>query len=254
VGGEVRGEKPDDRISDVINQAREKFERGAMFDNWEAVAEAYAQQRIVVHVQFCIGHLGTPNITGHFCAVFDRARFKRRAHITNEQERFGGEDASRWQNQLEIGQAMLVNVGKLVNHPQGVRCEIFPSLVRLQLLDDCLRSWVDAPDFVTTFPFFHRPVPKDGKRQPPSAAIGDGTNVQIRDREFVDEIVQSGADIVDAIANDEGELSGRLLGNVNPDDVLAGIRIRFVDKAVWLSFAPPLPFGVKAYQVLPRPL
>jgi hypothetical protein len=149
---------------------------------------------------------------------------------------------------------MLVNVGKAVNEPEGVACTLIPSTVRLQCLDSCLRSWDHPPDFaialapkgVSGFADWERGFVGDFLGQRASPVGSDG--------EFIGEVVESGAEVVDVISENEGEPSGRLLENLNPDDILASVTLRFVDKAVRVALAPPTPFGVKAFQVLPRPV
>ena len=63
--------------------------------------------------------------------------------------------------QNEMGQAMVIDVRKSVQSPEGVGFVVLPSLIRLHALNDCLRTWVDAPDFVFALPRLHTLVPED---------------------------------------------------------------------------------------------
>src|SRR5207247_3866714 len=42
---------------------------------------------------------------------------------------------------------MLVNVREFMEHPEGMRGKLIPSLIRLRLLNECLRQWIDASNF-----------------------------------------------------------------------------------------------------------
>ena len=107
--------------------------------------------------------------------------------------------------------SMLVNVGKSVELPQGVRRELIPSVVRLQPLDSCLRIQMKASYFIAAFPGIQHPVAKDGELQNFSSVFRQGINVVVGEGEFIDEAIQGGAEVVEAVSDDEAELvRGRL--------------------------------------------
>jgi hypothetical protein len=252
--GEVRPENTKHLVLDVINQAREKYERQLVFDDWQAVAKAYGQQRAEVHVHFAMRHIAHGNVAGNYCAAFHRTRFPLDFNAAENSEARSINDSASRQHQLEVGQPMFVYVGEAVNNPEGVACILIPSTVRLQHLDSCLGSWNHAPDFALALLSKLSSAGEDGKRRLVGAFRGQRFAPVGSYGKFIGEIVEGGADVVDAIAEHEGEASRRLLKDLNFNSILGGIRVRFVDKAIWLSFAPPAPFVFHGLQVLPRPV
>jgi hypothetical protein len=252
--GEVGFDNAKHRVLHVINQAREKYERQLILDDWQTVAEAYGKQRAEVHVHFAVGYAGDRFVAGNYCAAFHRTRCPLNLDAAENSEACVIYDSARRKHQLEVGQAVLVYVGKTVNNPERVACTPIPSTVRLQHLDSCLRSWNRAPDFAFALTSKGPFVDADRKRRVVSDFIGERLSLVGSDGEFIGEVVESGADVVDAIAKHEGEASRRLLKDLNLNNILASIRIRFVDKTIWLSFAPPSPFVLHGLQVLPRPV
>src|SRR5215212_1884031 len=133
---------------------------------------------------------------------------------------------------------MLVHVGKLLQYPEGVRHELILSVVRLQLLDSCLRVWVNAPDFVAAFPLIHCPVAKDGELQNPGASLRQGVDAHVSEGEFVDKVVKSRPEVVEAVADNEAELGGRRLDESNLDELLVALTVDFHDIVVRVMRSP----------------
>ena len=148
---------------------------------------------------------------------------------------------------------MLVNIRKLVKHPEGIDSIVLPSLVRLQPLDDCLGVWVDAPDFTLPLPGLHGPVSENRELRSRSDRIGQGVS-GVGDSKFVGEIVEGGSEVVQTIADEEAKPNRWLAEDFNPDELLACLRVEFVDNAVRVSFPPSSVFRLQALQVLERPI
>ena len=91
---------------------------------------------------------------------------------------------------------MLVFGRKFVKRPEQIPAPATPSLVRLQFLAECLRFWVDAPDLLAAFVVGHDLVAKDRELQPSGAIFGQRADVEVGNGEFVDEVVESGAEVV----------------------------------------------------------
>src|SRR4030042_73260 len=85
---------------------------------------------------------------------------------------------------------MLVNVRHFMHKPQGVTCRVFPSVVWLQPLHDCLRVWRDAPDLVQCWSLSPRSIES-------VSVIEDGE----RCRAVVDELIR-----VPTVRNSENDL------------------------------------------------
>ena len=145
---------------------------------------------------------------------------------------------------------MFVSVGELV---EGCKTYALPSLVRLQVLDDSLRGWVDAPDHVFGFARELLHTTEEGEGCTTSNIAGQAAPV-VREGEFVGEIVEGGTEVVKAVANDEPEFGGRLLKDFGPGEILAALRIELGPKSVRAFFDPSSDFGFQALQVVERPL
>jgi hypothetical protein len=154
-----------------------------------------------------------------------------------------------------MGEAMLVQIRKSVELPEGSsRVLLLPSEVRLQLLDDCLRVWMDAPDHLPAFTRLEGFRSEDGEGQRFGTIFGQGINPGVSGGEFVDEIVEGGMEVVEAITNDEAKSGGRVLEDFEINTLLSALRVEFGDVTVRVFFDPSANIGVEALQVLPRPL
>jgi hypothetical protein len=68
------------------------------------------------------------------------------------------------------------------------------------------------------------------------------------------EIIERGAEIVEAVANDQSKLSGRSFKHFDPADLAAAINIAFGSSSVRAFFKPSGHFGFKALQMVERPI
>lgn len=126
-----------------------------------------------------------------------------------------------------MGQPVLVDVEKLVELPEGIVGELLPSVVRLQLLDSCLRSWVDTSDFVTAFARLHFPVTKDGELQQTRSVVRQGIDANVGDGKLVDQIVEGRTEVVEAVPDNQAQfVSGRRVEHFDPEEFLAAIIYR----------------------------
>jgi hypothetical protein len=153
-----------------------------------------------------------------------------------------------------VWQPVLVDVGKLVKLPEGIVGEPLPSVVRLPLLDSCLRALVDTPDFVAALPPVHCPIPKDGELQQPRPAFGQGVDLDMGKREVIDEVVEGGAQVMETVANDEPKFGGRVVEDFDPKELATDIGIGFGPSSVRALLEPSAPFRFKALQVMKRPV
>ncbi len=128
---------------------------------------------------------------------------------------------------------------------------LVPSVVRLQTLDDCLRLWVDAPDFITAFPGIHGPVDKDRELRL-SEFVGQRADVEVRNSQFVDEVVERGAEVMETVANNGGESRRHGFEEFEHKQLLAALRVEIGEETVGASFEPDSGFGFEALQVVER--
>jgi len=124
----------------------------------------------------------------------------------------------------------------------------------LQPLDDCLRSWVDAPDLLSAFLHGPFPIAKDREFGSGFVPTGERTAPVFADGEFVGKVVEGRAEVVDAVPGDEAETGGRGLDDFGIDDLLAALGIEFGPEFMRAFFKPGTPFRFKALQVVERPI
>ena len=222
---------------------------------YRPLPEEYVEGQQGVHVHLRVEPLSESGVTGrigrNLCAVFKRTQVD--IDGPGQVGRVGNVSPCADSHLGNVRRSMLVHVGKLVQHPEGVRRELIPSIVRLQSLDDCLRSWVDAPDFVATFP--HQPVlvAKDGKLRPPIEGVGQGAASVVRDREFVGEVVERGAEVVETVADDEAELWRDWIGESDVHELLAALTVDMTVVSVRVSVSPLTNLRLKTVQVAGGP-
>lgn len=217
--------------------------------------EGYAEGQEGVHVHLRVEafdnrHMG--GIRRDLCAVFKRT--EKDVHGAGQMGHVGKVSVGGDGHLRNVRHSMLVHVVKLLQLPEGVRRELVPSIVRLKTLDDCLRVWVDAPDFVAAFPFRHLPVAKDGELQFSRSVLGQGVDADVRQREFVDEVVESGTEVVQAIPDDEAELRWNGFREFEVDELLTALSVEMTDVSVRFSLSPLAHLRVEAVQVMGGPI
>jgi hypothetical protein len=204
---------------------------------------------------------------GYFCAAFHEALVDLESPGAASAEdrvagRGGVKDHSAECNNGEMQKAVPVKPCEFVQPPQRVLGESVASLVRLQPLDFCLRTWSQAADALlstrtktsgsrsgTSLPIH---VPENRERQLIrdllGQRIGIGTS-QIKDQE-----VETRTQIVQTIPDDARE--GRGAGGVDflyQHDVLAAFALEVVDNEITISLSPTRNLTFEFLQVVKRP-
>lgn len=224
---------------------------------WRSFAESYEEGRRLVHVHFRV-YAGGSDKAGDFCATFERLQT-----VLAVQEvvgTFGGGNAGNKEGKgaggynPQVGESVLVLDRKLVKYPEKATESVIPSLVRLQFLDECLRVWVDAPDLLTTLVGSHSPVAENGELQLLSAAFGQRVDADVGDGEFVDEVVERGAEVVQEVPDSEREGGRYGFSQFDYEQLLAGLEVEIVDKAIRVFFKPGPDIRLEALQVLDGPI
>jgi hypothetical protein len=249
---EVTGELGHNLVGYVPPDFHKYAEHPSACDGWRAVAEAYGEDRLEIHVHFRLMETGRPRVSPYYCAIFERAPAP--FHGVGRHHELGGIRMNGTPNQEEsqVEQPMLVEIRKPVEHPEGVRFEVIPSFVRLQALDNCLRSWGDAPDSLLARASTHGFGAKDGEFGVLDE-FGGGRVSMPSDNEFVNEVVESGAEVMQDLSNDETKQRGWVVEDFEPNLILANLRLEFVDEFVRVSVEPSVNLGFQALQVMERP-
>ncbi len=218
---------------------------------WPSLAEAYAELGIEIHVHFRAGFV-EGGIAGDFCAVFNRTPPHEFDVVGGVAVAGSNEAKQPGREKDEVGQPMLVHVVKLVKPPEGVGLsEPISSCVRLQFLDNCLRTWVDAPKHLVEF----RRVLLDLDRKTGGRLdlAGYRSPLITGDGKLKNEVVEGASEVVEAISDDEAEVGRRRVERFDAKDLLAAINIGFGPGSVRAFFNPGTNFGFKAVQVEERP-
>jgi hypothetical protein len=169
-------------------------------------------------------------------------------------------------------QSVFVNPVQLVEKPEGMFAEAAPSVVRLQSLDDYLRSRVNATDFkqsatvgwdagfgdliesLTADPYGPTLVfvPKDREFGGFGDVVRDWA-ADIVDRKIVSQGIQTGTQIVETISNEEAEriLRDRISGGMKNGSPVA--RVDIAPDAGMVFVEPGLRGRLQISQVLCRP-
>ena len=217
--------------------------------------EEYVEGQQGVHVHLRVEALGEGGSMGsigrNLCVIFKRSEVevKGPGQMGCVGEIYPGADSHLG----DVRCSMFVHVVKLMELPEGIRRIFIPSVVRLQSLDDCLRVWVDAPDFVTAFPILHRPLAKDGELQQPRSVVGQGVNANVSEGKLIDEAVESTSEAVEAVPDDEAELRRDGFGKSEVDELLTALSVEMTDVSVRLSLSPLTDLRLKAVQVMGGP-
>jgi hypothetical protein len=217
---------------------------------WNSLAEAYAEAGVEVHVHFRASFV-KGGVAGDWCAAFNRTPSHEFDFVGNV---VAGDDESKGLGceKDEVGQPVLVHVFKLVEPPKGVGLGKLPSRVRLQPLDNCLSTWIDAPKHVVEFARIL--VEEDGKPGVAFDAAGYRSPLVTGNGKFKDEVIEGAPEVVEAVSDNKAKFGGRRVGHFNPYDLLGVVNIGFTPSSVRAFFDPGSDFGFKAVQVIERSL
>lgn len=230
---------------------------------WRTLAEAYEEGRRLLHIHFRVNTRGD-GPAQDFCAVFERLEAGDARHVSGAARNGGyapatseahrdGEGNGLCGDDPQVGEPVLVFGRKFVKRPEQIPAPATPSLVRLQFLDECLRLWMDAPELFAAFVIGHGLVAKDRELQPSSAIFGQWADIQIGNSEFVDEVVESGAKVVQVIPDGKREGGRHGFGQLGYEQLFVGLEVEIVGKAMRASFEPGVNFDLEALQVLDSP-
>lgn len=243
-------------IEDVLSEPFKHFDYGLGVGG-RTCAKRYAEGEIEIHAHFTARIEGASAVTHNLCAVAragtERGSPKTETHIAKGAHVAPGpEPAAPTSEQRHVRQAVLVNAREFVELPEGVEAVLVPrQVIRLQILDDCLRTWGNVPDSphgALSFVF------ADGEHESFFDICGQRVPPIVGDGEIVDKVVQGRAELVEAVAKDEADSGGRRPVRFGPKDVLASLRMVLVDDVVRVGSQPPLNFQFQALQVLKRPI
>jgi hypothetical protein len=213
-----------------------------------SVAERYDKGRLEIHLHTAaIAYTHAP-IAGDFCLAF------KRAEVAAGLKQF---HSSVWRNRrfctsIDANRnqqfAVLVDVLKVLKQPERMRSRIIPSVIRLQVVDDCLRSWANMLDLA--FPPASKPIFafEDGERSLRHFRIRQARLIGKRQR--IDKMIQGRSEIVETIPDDLGNNRWRRTAEFSADDIIASVRVQIVGDRIRTSFNPPIDLRPEKLQVV----
>jgi hypothetical protein len=224
---EERREGWNDGLSDVVVDVEKRSDWLTTL-RW-AFREAYAKGRGEAHVHLVARYRGGDEVAD-YCARFVAAA----THEAAPDRHGSPEPGTRMAADGSEQETMLVDVRQLLQHPEWVSGVFVASEVRLQRLDDCLRRWVDAPDFRRLLASVHRTGAEDWEFAARTLSVGHGGSEGNREREC--EMVETGSQGVQAVPDVETPGLWWIRGTKVGDPVLVGLRPSIT--------AEGIPFGV----------
>jgi len=194
---------------------------------WRPLLEAYAERKAEIHVHFKTHY---PPIRWQnsaekrdFCATFQWPREPLFDDLKAEVLRYAesritpaDSGEADW-DEDESWMPVLVPIPHFVQDFELVALgTTLPTTIGLQRIEVCEEPWVYAPKVVTAdrFPIVSRERGREGGASPlppVGARYWVRGQARILDRQCPDEIVESAAQIIDRVANEETELCWRLL-------------------------------------------
>jgi len=241
-----------DEALDKLGELTQRWENRLTLDNL-ALVERYikAELRILVHLALVPG-AGVGRDPQDYCALFERERALR----------WGD---SRGQRHVPAGYGVGGDDG-LVRHAHGDQefvfvCDVetmetpkrvIPSLVRLGPLDEVHRFLGRSVYLFRRTGF--KSFGKGGFILENEKAGLSGDGVSLGSHQLANQQVEGGAEVVDGVTDDEGELGGGTIENFGVDDVLGALQVELNPHSARVSFAPASLFGFQAIQVFARPV
>ena len=207
---------------DVVNDVLEGFPRIEIIDR-RSLLEGYVSGDLMPHLHFYVSD-ERDIATNYFCAVYQRARgeyLPRVNHETGRKRRYR-DRANGCLNDIQT--AVLVDIAEVMQPPQGMTSVVIPSMIRLQLLDDCLRVWPDAHDLVKPAPALGLPASIKSEESLLIAEDGELCTLKVTsetymmDSKRVGQVVQGRPETEQDIANQDAQAGRRSPEDFNAKD------------------------------------
>jgi hypothetical protein len=211
---EKASERQHDLVDDVVVDQRDGRRDALAFGHRRPLWKSYVEGHNSVHIHLLVRPGRFDGNAGYLCATFNLAFVDDdRAWSDPGRGRVGPDTKTIEDRNGGMQKAVLVDAREFMENPEAIRPEAAPSLIRLQSLDDCLRSWIDARNLTLSaakearaaagvpLPVF---VPEDRELRVLSDVVGQRLTA-VGDGKLVGELVEPGSEIVEAVAKVEGD-------------------------------------------------
>ena len=141
---EVR-QRREDLFLRIAAESRERWYYGRPL-GWRSLSERYVELGDALHVHVVAGVGSVNPVSRKLCFAFHRWPSSQPLEALDVETLAGTADAhAHNREQGDLNAPVFVQVPKLVKDPEVIGGEGIPSLVRLQVLDDCLSVGMERP-------------------------------------------------------------------------------------------------------------
>lgn len=257
---EVVHERGHDLCSDVVQDVAQNAGYPVERQDSYVLSKRYDKGKLAVHLH--IGFRGVNAEAGDLCAVFERGVRNGHVHfglklskwvedrVAALVSRLRGDCSFPLNGSNRVQHAVSVNPGEFVEMPEPVISRGPPDLKRLQPLDTCPIFGVEVFD-----PVF-RSLSSESlagianwKR-----CLAVGRRLAGEDRKLPHQMIEGRSHVLQTIPNQEAESEWRSFSKVNPEDVIAAVRLSLVGDKIRLSLEKTNDLSVERFQVLLCPV
>lgn len=242
-----------DLLYDIVPDLKKPIQNVLVGDNLRPLLrERHVQRDLVVHVHFGpSGHVGDATPGAQWCLSLERTSRPVDLHVIDVDALLIPEaSASEVGVDTHEGKpAVLVEVGKFPEDPEGVLLPRVATSIRLQSLDRCLGFWMCASDPAAP-PVLEFVSGTANGELGQFLHLGGSGRSHIRLSESKSEVVESRPEVVDNVSDHEGQLERRIAEWLGAERAIAGFRVYLLSDSVGIRTNPPMNLSGKGLQVL----
>ena len=256
----IRAEGRDNIPANKVVNVRQDI-KDRQSSTWPFWTERYTRDEIEIHVHLWFNRPAKHSMhRNDYCAIFKSAQGQGEAILSNCMPKTANLDIATGETGVRHAHhSMFVMVRKFVKKPEGVQIRRpVRSVVRLQGLDDCLSVVGEVFDFgqpassswLATPPVnleINIPIKENGE-------LGSLHAPSIFDTGNRDEMVESGAEIIDTVSDDRPPLRWGWLNDPYTNDHLIRIYLEIEDVSVSVRVKELLGLPLQRLKVFGRPL
>ncbi len=216
------------------------------------IAQDYFKGRVELHFHAAGTIQGDTPIAGNYCLSLRKCECATPLKKNLTRTIWYSGTTANWRKKGDEQASMLVDVVQFFKTPKRMRCRI-ASVVRLQSLDDCLRTWGKVSYAAQPALLETRAALKDRERSVYRFRIRQRP-LEIRDRKRMNQVVERRPEVVETVTDKGENRRWRRSTHLSIDDIIATFRIEFVSDEVRATFSPTAKFYPQFFQMLVRPL
>lgn len=232
----------------------------------DTIRKRYINNRVEIHFHVKIGIDGGERNPSYQCVAFHCAL--KNLHVPGVStisfsQIIGVEHNTALQDSCEMQNPVFIYVSEFIENPERVGLEVFPALVRLQPLYDCLRFWSDRLDHLGGVAGEHCGA---GTTNTHAVFVPDDRELRfacdilrqcagVSNGKSVDNVIKSTSEILDDITDDQRErISGDWIDTGFKQKIAAGVWIGFEDGCAVFGTDPIHLETIQLIQVFMRPV